>query len=452
METEEKKEVKVDKAKKYEEVTQKYGDPWLWGIYFTLIIISILETYSASSREVATAGVYSPLIKHCVFLFFGGVCVFFLYRIPYNNKNFMFFGIFVLFLVTIASLLYVMMFGEVINGAQRAIRLFGITVQPAELAKISSVTMLSYILARNQQKNDVSNTGLVLSAVVAGAFGLLMVQSGLTNFVLLAGVSLFLLIIGGTSLKKVIWGLGLLAVFGGMIMLIKNHNDKQEDNLRGNQIEAQIVEEGETPKVDRSNMRNSRMEDWKAWLKHDSVWTIPIDDNNTQVMCSRMAQAHGGLTGVFFGNSRESSRLPLAFSDYIYSIIVEDTGFIGGAFVLMLYIFLLLRTFMIARRCRRVLPALLVIGMASMITLQALVHMAINTGVFPVSGQPLPLVSKGGTSILVTSVAFAIMISISRTVASYHDKKNIQKEEEELPEELRAENPSQIISFKNEWK
>ena len=120
-------------------------------------------------------------------------------------------------------------------------------------------------------------------------------------------------------------------------------------------------------------------------------------------------------------------------------------GLIGGVCVLILYLWLLARAAMIARRCRRVLPALLIIGMASMVAFQALFHMAINVGVFPVSGQPLPLISKGGTSIIVTSVAFAIMLSISRTIANQNSKNN-KTEEAQLPDDLRAENPTQMIS------
>ncbi len=163
-----------------------------------------------------------------------------------------------------------------------------------------------------------------------------------------------------------------------------------------------------------------------------------------------MAQAHGGITGVGIGNSRECSRLPLAFSDYIFSIIIEEIGVIGGVFLLILYLWLLSRAAMIARRCHRVLPALLIIGMASMITFQALFHMAINTGVFPVSGQPLPLISKGGTSILVTSVAFGVMLSVSRTISNITNKKN-KDEGIALPSGLDAENPTEI-PVKNEWK
>ena len=105
---------------------------------------------------------------------------------------------------------------------------------------------------------------------------------------------------------------------------------------------------------------------------------------------------------------------------------------------------------MIARRCHRVLPALLIIGMAAMITFQALFHMAINTGVFPVSGQPLPLISKGGTSILVTSIAFGVMLSVSRTISNIIDNKH-KDEGIALPSGLDAANPSEI-PVKNEWK
>lgn len=158
-----------------------------------------------------------------------------------------------------------------------------------------------------------------------------------------------------------------------------------------------------------------------------------------------MAQANGGIHGVGPGNSREASRLPLAFSDYIYAIIVEELGLIGGIIVLILYLWLLGRAMGIASRCNRTYPALVVIGMAIMIVAQAIFHMAIVTGVGPVSGQPLPLLSKGGTSILVTSIAFGIMLSISRTANRQGGKRqDIRDEIDALPEQLGAENQMQL--------
>ena len=141
----------------------------------------------------------------------------------------------------------------------------------------------------------------------------------------------------------------------------------------------------------------------------------------------------------------ETSRLPLAFTDYIYSIVVEELGLWGGISVLVLYLWLLGRASTIASRCSRAFPALLVIGMALVIVFQALFHICIVTGVIPVSGQPLPLISKGGSSILVTSIAFGIMLSVSRfAVRNSSKKREINNEIEMLPEEVRADNPSQL--------
>jgi len=193
-----------------------------------------------------------------------------------------------------------------------------------------------------------------------------------------------------------------------------------------------------------------RMGRIQKWLRRDSLVYDPITAENQQEMFSRMAQANGGLVGVGVGRSRECSRLPLAFSDYIFSIIVEETGFFGGLFVIALYLSLLGRASMIVRRSKRVLPSLLVIGMASYITFQALFHIAINVGVFPVSGQPLPLISMGGSSMLAICAAFGVMLSVSRTIAN-QDNKNIKVEEVPIIEGLDAENPTEIPA-KNVWK
>lgn len=445
-----------DKAKRYEEVMQRYGDPWIWGIYFTLLIISIIESYSASSREVASAGVYMPIIKQCIFLAMGAACVIFIYRINYNNRTLLAVMIPGLGLVTVLSLIYVMLFGQVINGAQRAISLKFITLQPAELAKLSIVTLLAYILARSQRNKDVSTKGMIGAAVVVAIYGALLIRNGLTNTLLLMAISCSMMLIGGARLRKFFYVLILYAVVFGLFMWIKSNNDNKEKNL--SQVEQTVpagatadslATAGPDKAVNRKDTWINRIYNW--W-NSDSLVYKPITSKNQQEMFSRMAQAHGGIKGVGIGHSRECSRLPLAFSDYIYSIIVEETGLIGGLFVLVLYLWLLARAAMIARRCRRVLPALLIIGMASMITYQALFHMAINVGVFPVSGQPLPLISKGGTSILVTSIAFGIMLSVSRTIANQDNSKSNKNGDNQLPKGLDAVNPSQITRITNEWK
>ena len=149
--------------------------------------------------------------------------------------------------------------------------------------------------------------------------------------------------------------------------------------------------------------------------------------------------------GVGPGNSRECSRLPLAFSDYVFSIIVEELGFVGAIALMILYISLLGRAGIIASRCKRAFPALLILGMAVMITIQALSHMAINSGLVPVTGQPLPFISKGGSSILVMSIAMGIMLSVSRFAEFNSGKKPSMSAEKAAEAEGDAINPSQII-------
>ena len=448
------------KTNKYTEISQKYGDPWIWGIYIMLLIISIVESYSASSREIASQGIYMPIFKQCFFLAVGAVSVVLLQRVDYNKPAFLYAMIPGLAVITVFCLIYVMFFGEIINGARRAMTILpGVTLQPAELAKLSIVTILSYIFAKSQKNQDISTNGLIGAAVVVALYGGLMIRSGLTNTLLLIAISGSMLLIGGAKFKKI----GILMLFFGIMfgffVIIKSSNDKKEEMFKDSQKEMQYTATNDSLQEDMPSGMDARQEvarsgTWKKrvneWLNSDSLVHKPITAKNQQEMFSRMAQANGGIIRFGVGKSRECSRLPLAFSDYIFSIIVEEWGFVGGIFVLLLYLSLLGRAAMIVRRSKRVLPSLLVIGMASFITFQALFHMAINVGVFPVSGQPLPLISKGGTSIGVISLAFGVMLSVSRTIANYGNKKN-KVEETPVIEGLDAENPTEIPA-KNVWK
>lgn len=450
-----------EKTNRYNEISQKYGDPWIWGIYIMLLIFSVVESYSASSREIAAQGIYMPIIKQCIFLGAGALCVILLQRVDYNDPKFLYTMIPGWAFITVMSLIYVMFFGEVINGARRAMTIIPglLTLQPAEMAKFSIVTLLSYIFAKSQKNQDISTKGLIAAASAVGIYGALMIRSGLTNTLLLIAISGSMLLIGGARFKKI--GI-LMVIFGimfGFFVIIKQHNDKKEEMFKETQKEMQVnmtEGNGQVTDITTSSGGNevARTGTWKnrlkEWWYSDSLVYRDITPKNQQEMFSRMAQAHGGLVGVGIGKSRECSRLPLAFSDYIYSIIVEELGLVGGIFVLLLYLSLLGRAAMIVRRSKRVLPSLLVIGMASFITFQALFHMAINVGVFPVSGQPLPLISKGGTSIIVISIAFGVMLSVSRTIANYGNKKN-KVEETPIIEGLDAENPTEIPA-KNVWK
>lgn len=448
-----------DKRTSLYEFNQKYGDPWIWGIFVALIIISIIENYSASSREVARLGIFAPFLKHTGFLCFGACITWAIARLDYNKPRFLTAIIPLLALFTVGSLVYVLFFGKVINGAQRAIHLFGFTLQPAEFAKLSIVTLLAYLLAVYQKDKGLTNRGFYLAIASVGVYCALMIRSGFTNCAIIALICLTMLIIGGASLKKIAMvGVVVIAV-GGIYLFLKSNGDNNDQVLKSAETEMGIaatstsessIVQAPTQRVDRTKMRFKRVTDW--W-NNDSLVYWALTPDNQQEVFSRMAQAHGGVVGVGVGQSRECSRLPLAFSDYIYSIIIEETGFVGGMFVMLLYLSLLGRAFIIVRKCTRALPTLLIIGIASFITYQALVHMAINTGVFPVSGQPLPLISNGGSAILVMSAAFGIMLSVSRTIAVNKNSPAAVMPEPDLPTGLDAENPLQYDSTpKNVWK
>lgn len=418
-------------------------DRYLWGIYLTLLMISVIELFSASSTEVSASNVYTPLIRHGIFLLMGLGLVLWLQRVHYVivSRLSWVFAVLSLGLLLLSSII-----GVEINGAQRAISIAGFTIQPAEIVKLSVVCLLAYILGRNQRPGGVSNRGVITAALVVVVFSACLLRNGLTNMILLMCVSLAMMVIGGIPLKKM--GVVLLAylIGGGAIWMIRSAAPSSPSEFENIKKEQSMIASAEnTPineiatskkKIDRTGTRMNRIKNFIRGVKPEDQLT----DENRQVMLAKFAQANGGLVGQGPGNSRESARLPLAFSDYIYSIIVEDTGFIGGALVMLLFLLMLARAGRIAFRCSRALPAFLILGCAVMIVFQALVHMAIVTGLFPVSGQPLPFISKGGTSVLVMSAAIGIMLSVSRYATYSTDRKAIRAEQKILPEDMQAQN------------
>lgn len=404
-------------------------DPYIWGIYIMLLVVSVIELFSASSTEVSATNVYMPLIRHGIFLIIGLGCV-----IGLQNTHYVFFSRFAVLLALISLGLLVMsnFFGVEINGAQRAIRIAGFTIQPAEIVKLTVVIVLSTILGKTQEPRGVSNTGVIWSAIVVIVFGACLWKNGLTNTILLFGVSLSMFLIGGMSMKKLGIVLGVYMIFGGGLFLLKYQDDKVDELDKVIKTEVTV----DQTSGGRAQTHKGRISRFLEGVNPEDE----IDDYNRQVIFSNIAQANGGVFGQGPGNSRESARLPLAFSDYIYSIIVEDTGLVGGIFLLILYLLLLARAGSIAYKCKRAFPAFLIMGCAVLIVFQALVHMAIVTGLFPVSGQPLPLISKGGTSIIVMSCAIGIMLSVSRYAVTNGSSKDINEELDRLPEDMQAEN------------
>ena len=389
------------------------SDPYIWGIIIILYIVSVVEVYSAISREITGGDVYSPIIKHALLLFSGFLITYATSRVHYKWFKVM---AYLMIPATIVLLVSILLWGDTLNGAKRTIPVLGISLQGSEVAKVTIVLAMATVLAKSQIKRGVNTKGVVLVVVLVTIFSGLLFTQGLTNTLLFIGISVCMMLIGGVEWYKL--GIIFLAYLVLALAVMQAKDILVESELFNKQAQTeQTAQAGE--QVEQKKVLIQRSSTWKSRLEDffDSApeYEKETTDANRQEHRAAMAMAHGGITGVGPGNSREASRLPLAFSDYIYAIIIEDLGFVvGGVGLLLVYLMILARAGLIARRCTKAFPALLVMGMAMMIVLQALFNMAIVVGVFPVSGQPLPLISKGGTSIWMMSFGFGVMLSVSR--------------------------------------
>lgn len=412
------------------------SDPYIWGIYLMLVLISIIELYSASAAEVVGTNVYAPLIRHGMFLGIGFILLYLVQRMHYGYITRLAGLIGILSWLALA---YSTFLGVEINGAQRAFMLGPFTVQPPEIVKLTVIIWLATILAKSQMRHDVKTSGIVYSAIIVAAFGGLLALNGLTNTLLVMVVSVSMFLICGIPLKKICIVGGIYAVLFGVFYLTTKVVNRSSEFDKVGETEQVVAATGGDHSLGSQTQVNRVIRFLKGVHPDDE-----LTDENRQVIMAKLAQARGGVVGKGIGNSRESVRLPLAFSDYIYSIVIEESGLVGGIFLMLLYLLLLARAGYVAYHLNRALPAFLILGCAILIVFQALVHMAIVTGLFPVSGQPLPLISKGGTSIIVMSVAIGIMLSVSRYATRQKEGKSERENDEarHLGDDMNAINAS----------
>ena len=399
-----------------ETLLKKYlkGDTTLWIVFIMLCILSAIEMYSASSTLAYKAASHAaPMIRHVEFLAGGIIIVFLIHLVPYKIIRILsYFGL----LLSFFLLIYVLFKGKSENDASRWLVIFGIQFQPSELAKLSVIIVAADLISRIKEtaSNEwmyFRNTVIMLS-VIAG----LILLENLSTALILFVVVFFMMFIGRISLKY----LGALA---GILLIVGSLG----------YFAIKVIPKDSMPAAfDRGYTWVGRIERKFVGDKDLTVTKYVINDQNRQEQHGRIAMARGGVFGVFPGNSIERDYLPQAYSDFIYAIIVEEMGLIGGIFVMLLYLILLFRAGKIATKCSTVFPALLVIGLSLMIVIQALVSMVVSSGSGPVTGQPLPLISRGGTSILITSFYFGIILGITRQIKN----ENLPIDEDpEIPED-----------------
>lgn len=370
------------------------GDKVIWFIFIALCVISILEVFSATSTIVyRQQNHWGPVLRHVIFLLMGFGSVMFLQLIPIRYFSLLILGV----PFSIVLLIATMYLGEDVNGAQRWLGIGAFTIQPSEFAKISLIGFVAFFLSRMKAGNEsLIFKILIITISVTCAF---ILTENLSTAALLFGVCFLMMFIGQINLKK----LGIIVLVGVVALMVL------------------LLSLSFLPK----SVLPDRFSTWKARIERhagddyqvaeDGTIKYEITDENYQISHAKIAIARGGIAGLP-GSGVERDFLPQAYSDFIFAIILEEMGLLGGLFVLFLYLVLLIRAGILASKCEKKFPRYLILGAALMLGLQAFINMGVAVDLLPVTGQPLPLVSRGGTSTIITCVYFGIILSCSSRV------------------------------------
>lgn len=401
-------------------------DRTYWWLFALLIAVAIIALFSASSTLVYSHhSALGPIGQQMFFIVLGVIAAF---GIQYIPSYWVRFGGYALLGLSTLLVYSTMIPGNplvvTINGAARWVRIAGITFQPSELAKLSLIIVVADQLARIRSEADKSKyfyRTLIIAAIVM----LPIMASNLSTAVLI-GLIIFCLWV----LARIPWKYTLSVVGIAIIALCLGYAIVEFGFVRPGRTMHGPFKRATTwvSRIDRhlnitSNPLTSNP------LTPDSKYVLT--DENIQEVYSSVAIARGGASplGVLPGNSKERDYLPLAFADYIFAIIVEESGVLGAGFVIFLYLAILFRACNISSRYSDMPAMLMTMGLALMITCQALISMLVAVGLGPVTGQPLPLISRGGTSVLITSIYFGILMGVSREQTELRERVNLTREE-----------------------
>lgn len=391
------------------------GDRVIWIIFMFLCLISVIEVFSATSTiAYKNVNFWAPIVRHASFILGGFVLILLLHNIPCR-----FFPIFILLLpVSILMLLITPFIGVSANDAHRWLEIFGVQFQPSEFAKLSSIVFIAFMLSKRNKFTESQIFKTILIGV--GVTCLLILPENFSTAIMLFGVCFLMMFIGQLPLKSLLKLAGVLLVSGGVFFCLLLFTPESV---------AKYL-------PDRFSTWQGRIERFvsPAETEETSDGVLKITDDNYQVVHAKIAIAKGGIIGQMPGHGQQRDFLPQAYSDFIYAIIIEEMGFIGGMVVLLLYVILLIRVGMIARKCEKLFPKFLVLGCGLLLVVQALANMAVAVDLIPVTGQPMPLVSRGGTSTMISCIYFGIILSISRFGAGMGNE-DIPLEEEPTEKE-----------------
>lgn len=384
------------------------GDRVIWMIVAMLTLVSLLAVYSATATyaNVKYGGSNThALLRHAVTLALGLVAVYASHRLKYTYYSKLFQ---IAFWVSIPLLAYTLFRGADYNDAKRVVEIFGISFQSSDFAKIALMGYLARELTiRQDEIKSFKSAFIPLMLPVLVIVGLIFPENFSTAGILFASC-MVLLFVGRINMKYLaIFLAGALVIMSIYIIIVLN-----------------VAED-----KGRTGVWVQRIESFVEKFKKDeekSVEDIAREENaeDFQAIQSKIAIAGGGLLGKAPGRSTQRNYLPHPYSDFIFAIIVEEYGLLGGAFVVLLYLILLYRAIRIMVTIPQSFGGFVAFGLAFMLVMQAMVNMGVATGIFPVTGQPLPFVSMGGTSLLFTGCAFGIILSVSKEIDKINERKD----------------------------
>jgi cell division protein FtsW len=352
-----------------------------------LVILTVYSVLAISTSVVSLSyrdgsSIASHIIRHAIFLSAGWGVIYVVHLLPYK-----FYSIFAQLLVVIAVILlaYTLVGANTTNQARRWLEFGSISFQTSDFAKLALIIFVARYLSRNQDNIEDFKKGFLPVLIWIIAVCGLIQPANLSTSLMLFAVCIILLFIGRVRLKYIMALLATGVILGTVYFMVFRFSED-----------------------------SGRTETWENRIER---FLNPDPEDNMQPHLAKIAISNGGMFGKFAGHSTQKHSLPQAFSDFIFAIIIEEYGFLFGALPLIfIYLTLLFRAGVIVRKCDRTFPAFLAIGLTLGIVLQALIHMGVAVGLLPVTGQPLPWISRGGTSILFTAVAFGIILGISRTL------------------------------------
>lgn len=399
------------------------GDKVVWMIFFFLCMVSLVEVFSASSGLTYKSQNYiGPIIYHAGTIFIGVVVAIITLNIPCRYFKLM---TPFLLLFSAVTLIWVWLAGTKVGDAGRWISLFGFTFQPSEIAKGTVVLAVAQILAAMQREDGADkNTFKWIMRLTLPAC-LFIGLENLSTAAMLFVVVYFMMFIGLVPMRQLAKLTATLVVMFALVLsmiFLVGHDLNAEEN------QLAQVEQADTQPKSKNVVEKvfHRADTWKSRImKFGKSQPSPQEydlDKDAQVAHANIAIVSSDIIGKGPGKSTERDFLSQAFSDFIYAIIIEELGILGAFFVLCLYIFLLYRCARIASRCENNFPAFLAMGLGLLLVIQAIFNMMVAVGLAPVTGQPLPLISKGGTSTIINCAYIGAILSVSRSAKTKTEK------------------------------